>query len=87
MTPREAYNAIVNDNIEMVAIEKLPGRIAANSVIPYPPGIPMLLSGENFGDETVRRWAISAPCSPGITTSRVSNMKPKALKSLMASIT
>ncbi|MDI5035891.1 hypothetical protein MJM43_28800, partial [Salmonella enterica subsp. enterica serovar Montevideo] len=34
-----------------VAIENLPGRIAANSVIPYPPGIPMLLSGENFGDE------------------------------------
>ncbi|MGD7720527.1 hypothetical protein ACQCYR_13505 [Salmonella enterica] len=51
ITPRDAYNAIVNNNIEMVAIENLPGRIAANSVIPYPPGIPMLLSGENFGDE------------------------------------
>jgi len=50
ITPREAYNAIVSDNVEMVAIENLPGRIAANSVIPYPPGIPMLLSGENFGD-------------------------------------
>ncbi len=32
--PRATYNAIVNDNIEMVAIENLPGRIAANSVIP-----------------------------------------------------
>ncbi|KAA5808229.1 amino acid decarboxylase, partial [Klebsiella pneumoniae] len=51
ITPRDAYNAIVNNNIEMVAIVYLPGRIAANSVIPYPPGIPMLLSGENFGDE------------------------------------
>ncbi|MCE7666259.1 arginine decarboxylase, partial [Salmonella enterica subsp. enterica serovar Infantis] len=36
----------------MVAIEELQKRIAANSVIPYPPGIPMLLSGENFGDST-----------------------------------
>ncbi len=51
ITPREAYNAIVDNNVELVSIENLPGRIAANSVIPYPPGIPMLLSGENFGDK------------------------------------
>lgn len=51
VTPREAYNAIVDNNVELVSIENLPGRIAANSVIPYPPGIPMLLSGENFGDK------------------------------------
>ena len=25
--------------------------LTANSVIPYPPGIPMLMSGENFGDK------------------------------------
>ncbi|EPH4074944.1 arginine decarboxylase [Salmonella enterica subsp. enterica serovar Infantis] len=52
MTPRDAYQAMVSDNVEMVAIEELQKRIAANSVIPYPPGIPMLLSGENFGDST-----------------------------------
>ncbi|MGU0160598.1 Orn/Lys/Arg family decarboxylase [Escherichia coli] len=34
--PREAYNAIVDNNVELVSIENLPGRIAANSVIPYP---------------------------------------------------
>lgn len=50
MTPREAWQAVVANNVEMVAIDKLVGRVAANSVIPYPPGIPMLLSGENFGD-------------------------------------
>ncbi|MGZ0720563.1 arginine decarboxylase [Kluyvera cryocrescens] len=50
MTPRDAYQAIVSDNVEMVPIEGLQKRVAANSVIPYPPGIPMLLSGENFGD-------------------------------------
>ncbi|CDH04673.1 arginine decarboxylase, inducible by acid,catabolic [Xenorhabdus bovienii str. oregonense] len=52
MTPRTAYQAIVTNNVEMVAIDDLPHRIAANSIIPYPPGIPMLLSGENFGDKT-----------------------------------
>lgn len=51
VTPREAYNKIVADEVELVPAEKLTGRIAANSVIPYPPGIPMLISGENFGDE------------------------------------
>ncbi|XNM77250.1 hypothetical protein ACLK19_27805 [Escherichia coli] len=55
ITPREAYNAIVDNNVELVSISNLPGRIAANSVIPYPPGIPMLLSGEDFGDKTVRK--------------------------------
>lgn len=52
MTPRAAYQAIVADEVEMVAVDNLINRVAANSVIPYPPGIPMLLSGENFGDNT-----------------------------------
>ena len=34
----------------MVACEHLYGRIAATSVIPYPPGIPLMMSGENFGN-------------------------------------
>ena len=49
MTPRDAYMKIVKDEVELVPAEKLSGRIAANSVIPYPPGITMLMSGERFG--------------------------------------
>lgn len=51
MTPRDAYMAIVRNNIEHVPAEKLAGRIAANSLIPYPPGIPMMMSGERFAAE------------------------------------
>ena len=51
MLPREAYNKIVSKEVELVPADKLVGRVTANSVIPYPPGIPMLMSGENFGDE------------------------------------
>lgn len=51
MTPRAAYQAIVANKVEMVAIDGLVNRVAANSIIPYPPGIPMLLSGESFGGE------------------------------------
>lgn len=49
ITPRSAFEAIVDNNIEMVASSKLENRVAANAVIPYPPGIPMLMSGESFG--------------------------------------
>ncbi|WP_300358627.1 arginine decarboxylase [Fusobacterium sp.] len=51
MSPREAYNKIVSNEVELVPADKLANRTSANSVIPYPPGIPMLMSGENFGDE------------------------------------
>ncbi|MBE6366501.1 MAG: arginine decarboxylase [Lentisphaerae bacterium] len=50
LTPRDAFMKIVSGEVEMVPCEHLYGRITANSIIPYPPGIPMLMSGENFGD-------------------------------------
>ena len=50
LTPREAFNKIVKNEVELIPADKLINRITANSVIPYPPGIPMLMSGENFGD-------------------------------------
>ncbi|MGL5803500.1 MAG: arginine decarboxylase, partial [Cetobacterium sp.] len=49
MSPREAYNKIVKNEVELVPAKELEGRVAANAVIPYPPGIPMLMSGESFG--------------------------------------
>jgi arginine decarboxylase len=49
MTPREAYQRLVAGDVELVPADKLAKRTAANAVMPYPPGIPMLMSGENFG--------------------------------------
>lgn len=49
MKPRHAFEHIVDENVELVPADKLAGRTAANAVMPYPPGIPMLMSGENFG--------------------------------------
>lgn len=48
-TPRDAYEMIVKNEVEFVPSDQLEGRVTANSIIPYPPGIPMLMSGENFG--------------------------------------
>jgi arginine decarboxylase len=49
MTPREAYGRLVAGDVELVPSDELAKRTAANAVMPYPPGIPMLMSGENFG--------------------------------------
>jgi arginine decarboxylase len=49
MTPREAYERLVAGEVELVPADRLAKRTAANAVMPYPPGIPMLMSGENFG--------------------------------------
>jgi arginine decarboxylase len=50
MTPRDAYMRLVAGDVENVPVDELAKRTAANAVMPYPPGIPMLMSGENFGN-------------------------------------
>jgi arginine decarboxylase len=49
MTPSAAYQHLVRDSIEHVPLEKLANRVLATSVVPYPPGIPMLMPGEATG--------------------------------------
>jgi arginine decarboxylase len=49
MTPNAAYQYLVKDQIEHVPLDKLADRILATSVVPYPPGIPMLMPGEATG--------------------------------------
>ena len=51
MTPADAYRELVMDNIEHVELADLADRVVATSVVPYPPGIPMLMPGESFGAE------------------------------------
>ena len=49
MTPAAAYQHLVRDEIEHVPLDKLANRVLATSVVPYPPGIPMLMPGESTG--------------------------------------
>jgi arginine/lysine/ornithine decarboxylase len=49
MTPSAAYQHLVRDEIEHVPLDKLANRVLATSVVPYPPGIPMLMPGEATG--------------------------------------
>jgi arginine/lysine/ornithine decarboxylase len=49
MTPNAAYQYLVRDEIEHVPLDRLAERVLATSVVPYPPGIPMLMPGESTG--------------------------------------
>jgi arginine decarboxylase len=49
MTPSAAYQHLVRDEIEHVPLDALADRVLATSVVPYPPGIPMLMPGESTG--------------------------------------
>ena len=49
MTPAEAYRHLVKNNVERVSLEQAQGRIMAGGIVPYPPGIPLLMGGERTG--------------------------------------
>ncbi|HEY4370105.1 MAG TPA: Orn/Lys/Arg decarboxylase N-terminal domain-containing protein [Steroidobacteraceae bacterium] len=49
MTPNLAFQHLVRDEIEHVPLDQLAERVLATSVVPYPPGIPMLMPGESTG--------------------------------------
>ena len=55
MTPADAYRCLVRNDVERVKLDQLADRVVATSVVPYPPGIPMLMPGENTG-------AADGPC-------------------------
>jgi len=49
MTPSEAYAKLVSGEVEFVKIDDADNRIAATGIVPYPPGIPMVMPGERIG--------------------------------------
>jgi arginine decarboxylase len=53
MKPSDAYDRLVHGSVEPVPIEALKGRIAAVMVVPYPPGIPLIMPGERFMTDSI----------------------------------
>ncbi|OOW06580.1 lysine decarboxylase [Pseudomonas sp. MF6396] len=52
MKPGDAYDKLVRGEVEAVPIERLIGRVAAVMLVPYPPGIPLIMPGERFTEST-----------------------------------
>ncbi|MEW6364294.1 MAG: Orn/Lys/Arg decarboxylase N-terminal domain-containing protein [Acidobacteriota bacterium] len=50
LTGWETYQKLVRYQTEKVKVSEMPGRISGHMLVPYPPGIPILMPGERFGD-------------------------------------
>lgn len=48
MNPTAAYRNVVAKNVEYVELREIGGRVPAVMVVPYPPGIPVIMGGEIF---------------------------------------
>src|SRR6267378_6636464 len=48
MRPAETYDLLVHGKVESVEIDKLMGRTLAVMLVPYPPGIPVIMPGERL---------------------------------------
>jgi len=48
MDPSEAYAKLVKGKTKYVPVDEWEGRISANMVTPYPPGIPLIMPGERL---------------------------------------
>ena len=52
MKPADAYRAVVRGDVEYVELENILGRVPAVMVVPYPPGIPIIMGGELLNKES-----------------------------------
>ncbi len=48
LKPADAYDHLVRGEVEAVPLDALEGRVAAVMLVPYPPGIPLIMPGERF---------------------------------------
>ena len=77
MTPSAAYQHLVRDEIEHVPLEELADRVLATSVVPYPPGIPMLMPGEATGPDDGPYLGYLRALAHGTSVSRIRPRHPR----------
>jgi len=51
MKPSEAYHQVVRKNVEFVELDEMMGRTPAVMMVPYPPGIPIMMGGEIMNEK------------------------------------
>jgi arginine decarboxylase len=49
MSPRRAFQRLMSGDAEKLPLDKMANRVVAVGVIPYPPGIPIVMPGESIG--------------------------------------
>jgi len=49
LSPIQTYERLVRGDIEQLTLDEMAGRIVATGIVPYPPGIPLMMPGEAAG--------------------------------------
>jgi arginine decarboxylase len=53
MKPADAYDRLVHGEVEPVPVNELKSRVTAVMLVPYPPGIPLIMPGERFSTDSI----------------------------------
>lgn len=53
LRPSVAYEHLVSNNLDLVPVAQLQGRVAAKILVPYPPAIPLVMPGEAISKRMV----------------------------------
>jgi arginine/lysine/ornithine decarboxylase len=51
LNPRATYSQLVKGNVEKIRVADMIDRVVAVQVVPYPPGIPLMMPGEKVGGD------------------------------------
>ena len=51
LSPRKTYGELVKGNVEQIRASDMIDRVAAMQLVPYPPGIPLMMPGEKATKE------------------------------------
>ena len=54
LDPHRAHDAYIRNQIELVPLSEIEGRIAAEGALPYPPGVLCIVPGEIWGGATLK---------------------------------
>jgi arginine/lysine/ornithine decarboxylase len=49
LSPSGAYDALVRGQCAAASLAQLAGGVAGTAIVPYPPGIPLVMPGERLG--------------------------------------
>ncbi|MGC9962419.1 MAG: Orn/Lys/Arg decarboxylase N-terminal domain-containing protein, partial [Acidimicrobiales bacterium] len=52
LAPAAAHTALIRNDVELIPLDELAGRVAASLVVVYPPGIAIMVPGERFAADS-----------------------------------
>ena len=52
LTPHQTYQKLIKQEVKLVPLKQLKGKTCAVMILPYPPGVPLIMPGETITDES-----------------------------------